>query len=540
MKKWILVGILILGAVLRLIALDKYPSGFTPDEASLGYDAYSILKTGKDQWGNAFPLVLKSFGDYKAPLYSYLDIPFVVILGLNKIAVRLPNAVLGTLAIVVTYLLVRKIVGYKTALGAAFLLAISPWHIMMSRGGFEANLTTFFLPLGIYLLLNKKLVLAALALGLNLFTYHSAKLVTPLVVVLFIVIFRDEILKIDRKKILAGGLVFFVFLAVTGYTIFTGAGARVKDVSVFNGSLEQGFNERQAALAVGENSYLAKLIHNKYTVDVVRFVSNYVTYFSPSFLFTHGPAEYTYGMLPGEGVLYWFELPLLVLFFISFVKSRERKFFWLILGWILVAAIPASLATGPGYAGNRAVVMLPAIQVALALGLVEGWKYFRNKNVVAGVFVGFILLCFLGFLENYFVVSPAVAAKDMLYGNLEAANWLAQNVSKDTNIVLDKGISEPHIYVAFANKWDPGEYQKQTKKWDFEARGSKWVDQLPEYGLGNYTFKAVHLEEYLQSKNTLLVARPDVFPSEKLKFKSINYPNGKVALDFVMIDGFEK
>ncbi len=539
MKKWILIGILILGVVLRLIALDKYPSGFTPDEASFGYDAYSILRTGKDQWGNAFPLVLKSFGDYKAPLYSYLDVPFVAIFGLNKIAVRLPNAVLGTLAIVVTYLLVRKIAGYKLSLGAAFLLAISPWHIMMSRGAFEANLTTFFLPLGIYLLLDKRLVLAALALGLNLFTYHSAKLVTPLVLVIFVVIFRDEILKIDKKKILVGGLVFFIFLAVTGYTIFNGAGARVKDVSIFNGSLEQGFNERQAALAVGENSYLAKLIHNKYTVDVVRFVSNYVTYFSPSFLFTRGPAEYTYGMLPGEGILYWFELPFLVLFFVSFVKSRERKFFWLILGWILVAPIPASLATGPGYAGNRAVVMLPALSIALALGLVEGWKSFRNKNVVVGVFVGFILLCFLGFFENYFVVSPAVAAKDMLYGNLEAANWLAQDIGKNTNIILDKGISEPHIYVAFANKWDPVEYQKQTKKWDFEARGLKWVDQLPEYSLGNYIFKTVHLEEYLQSKNTLLVARPDVFPSEKIKFKSINYPDGKTALDFVMIDGYE-
>ena len=539
MKKWILVGILVLGAVLRLIALDKYPSGFTPDEASFGYDAYSILRTGKDQWGNAFPLVLKSFGDYKAPLYSYLDIPFVAILGLNKIAVRLPNAVLGTLAIVVTYLLVRKIAGYKLSLIAAFLIAISPWHIMMSRGGFEANLTTFFLPLGIYLLLDKKLVLAALALGLNLFTYHSAKLVTPLVLMIFIVIFRDEIFKIDRKKILAGGLVFFVFLAVTGYTIFNGAGARVKDVSIFNGSLEEGFNERQVALAVGENSYLAKLIHNKYTVDIRKFVSNYVTYFSPSFLFTHGPAEYTYGMLAGEGVLYWFELPLLVLFFISFVKSRERKFFWLILGWILVAPIPASLATGLGYAGNRVVIILPALSIALALGLVEGWKFLKNKYL-AGVFIVFCLLCFLGFLENYFVVSPAVAAKGMLYGNLEAANWLAQDVGKNTNIVLDKGISEPHIYVAFANKWDPAEYQGQTKKWDFEARGLKWVDQLPEYSLGNYIFKTVRLEQYLQSRNTLLVARPDIFPSEKLKFKSINYPDGKTALDFVMIDGHEK
>src|SRR3989339_2190313 len=109
MKKGILPLILALSFLLRVVALDKYPVGFTPDEASFGYDAYSILKTGKDQWGNAFPLVLKSFGDYKAPIYAYLTIPSVSIFGLTKFAVRLPNALLGSLAVYVVYLLINKL-----------------------------------------------------------------------------------------------------------------------------------------------------------------------------------------------------------------------------------------------------------------------------------------------------------------------------------------------------------------------------------------------------------------------------------------------
>ena len=147
MKKWALAGIIILGFILRVVALNRFPVGFTPDEASFGYDAYSLLQTGKDQWGNTFPVVLKSFGDFKAPLYSYLAVPFVALLGLTKEAVRLPNVLVGIGAILVTYLVVKKLTDEKIGLMAAFLLAISSWHIMMSRGAFEANLTTFFIPL---------------------------------------------------------------------------------------------------------------------------------------------------------------------------------------------------------------------------------------------------------------------------------------------------------------------------------------------------------------------------------------------------------
>ena len=211
MRKWVLGGVILLAFLLRVVALDRYSVGFTPDEASFGYDAYSLLTTGKDQWGHSWPLVLESFGDFKPPFYAYLTIPFVWLLGLSKVAVRLPNALLGTAAVYVTYLLVSELVSYGsrvtsykkedntqhatrsrlTAIAAALLLAISPWHVMMSRGAFEANLTTFFLPLGILLFLKglknpKFLLWSSIVFGLNLFTYHSARLVAPVLLIILI------------------------------------------------------------------------------------------------------------------------------------------------------------------------------------------------------------------------------------------------------------------------------------------------------------------------------------------------------------------
>ena len=278
MKRFILPLILVVAFVLRVTWLDKYPAGFTPDEASFGYDAYSILKTGNDQWGHTLPIVLESFGDFKSPLYAYLTIPSVAIFGLSKFAVRLPNALLGTLAVLVVYLLTKELFkDKKLAVVAALMLAISPWHIMLSRGAFEANLTTFFLPLGILLFLKERYTLSAIILGLNLFTYHSAKLVTPLIVGFMVFLYRDR-LKGEIKKVWIGAVVFLASLTLIGYSLVQGAGARASERSIAQGALEEAFSQRVRS---------GTLFHNKYIVIAERFLGNYVTYLSPFFLFFH-------------------------------------------------------------------------------------------------------------------------------------------------------------------------------------------------------------------------------------------------------------
>ena len=181
-----------LGAFLRLWRLAEIPQGFTPDEAAQGYTAYSILKTGRDEWGIKLPLNPRSFGDFKPPLQTYLMIPFLTFLDLRELTVRLPNAFLSSFAILGVFLLTKELLVQETiALLAAFLLAFSPWHLPLSRGAFEANLTVFFFSFGVYFLLRALReenrwaeFFAALFLGLNLFSYHSAKLFTPLLVII--------------------------------------------------------------------------------------------------------------------------------------------------------------------------------------------------------------------------------------------------------------------------------------------------------------------------------------------------------------------
>ena len=162
-SKIILTIVFLIALTLRVYAINQVPPGLTWDEASLGYNAYSLLKTGKDEYGEILPLIFKSFGDYKPALYSYLAIPFILILGLNEFAVRLPSIILGAFIPILGYFLARKLTGNNNiSLILAFLLAISPWTIHYGRGAWEANVAFFELLLGTFILIkaqNKKSIL---------------------------------------------------------------------------------------------------------------------------------------------------------------------------------------------------------------------------------------------------------------------------------------------------------------------------------------------------------------------------------------------
>src|SRR3989338_3315906 len=153
--KKIFFAIIVLAFILRFSKLGEVPLSLNWDEVSNAYNAYSILKTGRDEYGNFLPLTNRSFDDYKPPLYMYLEIPVVVLLGLTPLAARLPSAFFGFLTVPVVYFLTKRLFEDSSlithhsslknvALLAMFFLAISPWHIQFSRVGFEANVGLFF------------------------------------------------------------------------------------------------------------------------------------------------------------------------------------------------------------------------------------------------------------------------------------------------------------------------------------------------------------------------------------------------------------
>lgn len=548
-KKLILIILILLGGALRLWKLSDFPSGLTPDEAAQGYSAYSLLKTGRDEWGKSWPLNLRSYGDFKPPLQTYLMIPSIKLLGLNKIAVRLPNAFLGTLAVFGVFLFSSTFLkSSNIGILSAFLLAVSPWHWPLSRGAFEANLTVFFISFGLYFLLTNKQILAALFLGLNMFSYHSAKIITPLIICSFIIYqfgFRKNIRKNIKKYITQRSkflILYTIFFIVAFSSFFIGGTSRGVDIAVFSptDNWQVVKEARWWAVQKGAPDFFARLVHNKLTYTASKFVENYLSYFSPRFLFTEGPAEATYGMIPGYGVLGWWQLIILIFGLISVIKTKFKNNDTIVLLSliILIAPFPAAITKGSRMA-NRAAVMMPFVQMLLAWSI---WKLkvksekLKVLKLISIVVFFFFLFEFFHFTEAYFMQSPRLTAESMLYGRCQAVKYVQNNYSDAEQIIMSRKLSEPQAYVMFCAAYSPEKAQQETSDWlRYKEKGLSFVDQLGEYSLGKYIFKEINWASDSLNENSILIGLPEEFPYNTEPDKIIKYPNEKTAIYIVKV-----
>ena len=182
-KLLLLIVLFVISFSLRLYKLESVPSGAHPDEASWGYNAYSILKTGKDEHGASYPLIFKAFGDQKLPAYIYSLVPSVKAFGLNNFAVRFPSVLAGSILVALTFVLLMEL-GFTIPISflGALIGATSPWLISLSRlFGYDSNLALLFFVLGIFFTLravkSKKMfpiVLSGIFFGLTWYSYVSS------------------------------------------------------------------------------------------------------------------------------------------------------------------------------------------------------------------------------------------------------------------------------------------------------------------------------------------------------------------------------
>ena len=141
-----LVLILLVAAWLRFVDLGTNPPALNQDEAVNGYDAFVLGKTFRDHHGNFLPIMLQSFDDWASPVLTYISVPFIKIFGLSVLNVRMVVALPGVISVWLFYVLLKHFFSNKDlAMVGAFLLAISPWHIALSRWAVPPSVVSFFL-----------------------------------------------------------------------------------------------------------------------------------------------------------------------------------------------------------------------------------------------------------------------------------------------------------------------------------------------------------------------------------------------------------
>ena len=210
--------ILLLGAVLRFAFLGAVPGGMHQDESFVAWNAFAIFHEGMDSAGHVFPVYMADWGDGHSALYVWLTIPFVALNGghITPFLGRLPQAIVAIFTMAAVYGIMRRLLNREVALWSLFLLAVCPWHIMMSRWGLDANLAPGFLMFGLYFFVQglekeKYLLMSALFYGLCLYSYAIMWLAVPLVLMLEILyglVYKK--LRINRWSLGASGLLFVI------------------------------------------------------------------------------------------------------------------------------------------------------------------------------------------------------------------------------------------------------------------------------------------------------------------------------------------
>ena len=544
--KVLLALILILGLFLRFTYLGRIPAGFSPDEASQAYSAYSLLQTGKDEWGLGWPISsFKSFLDYKAPLQTYLMIPSVAIFGLNEFAARLPSAIFGVLAILAIYLLTGKIFpNYKhLPLYSALFLALSPWHIQFSRTALEVNLTSFLFPLGLYLYLrglkdHRQFIYTAILWGLSLYAYHSAKIYIPLFAFSLLFLYRRQIFSKGFKPLLPALLTIIILLGPLALGTFFGNSAKrggdllVSKLDTVN--LKQIDDQSFYSPLAKINPKIPRLFHRKIFTVISRFGENYLSYFSLPFWFTEGGREITYSVIPGRGLLLFWMLPL-VLFglFLLLKKIKDEDYDARpILLWLLLAAVPAAL-TKEGYRPNRAGSFLCLWEIIAAFGFVR-FLEIKNKysKKILGLFIGLAIILTGFYFEDYFFNSVVTYPKALSYGWRDTVNAISKIQRNYDTVMVDKG-TQGQSFIAFYLKTPPPVFQAASADWEKEMQKNPvdYLDQMGKYRLGKYSFEKLDWPEDKNLETLYVWQGNSLLPSERHTLHQVTTPTGEIIME---------
>lgn len=522
---FIISAIFLLGFLLRVVQLQDSPPGFNADEAALGYSTYSIIQTGRDEWGQPFPLVFKSFSDYKPGLYVYLDIPFVYLFGLSELTVRLPSIILGSFSIILIYLLSKQLFKKESvALSSAFLLAISPWHLHFSRGAWETNVATFFMLLGIFsfvkgLQKSNWLYIFSLSMVSAMYTYQSQRLLIPLTVFLLGIFYWKKTL---IKKNIGPIIIAIIFLIPFIFILTSQTGlSRFQGVSIFSdiGPINR-LNQIRGE-ETDPNSFQAKFFHNKYLGYSKNFLSHYSDHFTFKFLFLDGD-PLGRNKVPEMGQLYLFEIItiLLGIYLLSNNKFSNVKIIFL---WLAIAPVASSLTYQTPHALRAENMVIPLTLISgLGLGflLEKIWKLRYTFRYLSLVLLSSVVIIFLvDYIHNYYIHLPKEYALEWEFGFSQMVPYVLENQNKYQKIVITDRYDQPYILLLFYSKYNPANYQKMIKQ-----EGDNKFGFTTVINFDKYEFRPISPEEVSNSHNTLFVGTNDEIKQENI-LKTINFPN---------------
>ncbi len=510
-KVFLIVAIVLLAAFFRLYQLASIPPQASLDEVSIGYNAFSILHTGADEYGYRFPVLLRAYDDWRPALYTYFVIPFVALFGLTVSAVRMPSVILSILSVLAMYKLADLLFKNRTiSLFVLLALAISPWHIYISRLGHEVNLFFSFFIFALmffYWFLSKTkpifLILSSFCFAVSLISYQSGKIFIPIIVLTLFVLYFKKITK--NKKLLVISICLAIVVSVPSlYASRTPeALIRFKATNIYK---EVPYKQRESSIKILEakqrNDVIGQILNNRRLVYLTLPINAFASHLNPSWLFTNAHNESF--KTPRVGLLYFYEIPfvLIGIFSLYFGKMYKKRLKILLTVWVVVGLLPAAITSGYPHA-MRVYQIMPLFLFLTAIGVYSTFSIFRKKVIRYSIMlVVLLVVCFsvAHFYKSYFYEFPRQNSNQFQYGFFKAFEITEKVKEEYATIYVSNryNFTQSYMFYLFYKKYDPVIYQKMG--------GSQSGGYDITHKIDNYIFGEVPLIK--PEENALTIISP--------------------------------
>lgn len=522
-KPWIVIILVISVCLSFFLAVYKdnvSPPCFNSDEAAFAYNAYSILHTGADEYGNVMPLRLKSFGDYKMPLYSYFSIPFIATFGLNELGARALNIFIALLFPLAMYALVKELFEKEEiAAIAAFVISVSLGKGLMERQAHEGILASFLIIIATLFFVRflKKetytnAIFFVVFLVLSLFSYQSSRIFAAFFFVYILIYFF-----IQRKT--GSARKFFIIILLIGIGLFAITDVVYKPARVQNLFLTNtaGFTLRINEL-IGEGG--SRISYNKLTEGIKEFVANQMTYYSPQFLAIDGDSNYRFGFPGMMGPMTIIEY-LFIFAGIYFLFRNSDRWRYLLLGLIIAAPITAALSWN-GLSVTRAIFLIIVLLIVASYGGYYFVIQFKKRrfylSLIVALFCAEIICLFYSwdfYLNHY--PKRAIVTQAWECGYSELGDYIKQNYNKFDTFYITQKNGEPYIFLLFYLKYPSQLYQKQAS---LSAPDQFGFGQVATFDKFNFSVPS----SAFQQNHVAIIGYPDDFnnvPIDRTKLKKI-------------------
>ncbi len=536
-RAWLIGIILLVAFVLRFYKLGEIPNGLYQDETAIGYNAYSVLTTGRDEHNVSWPLYFKSFGDQKLPIYIYATALSIKAFGLNGFAVRFPSALFGFFSVILFYLYIRAISkNYTLAIVATALLAINPWHVFYSRASFEVSIALFFFLAGalfIHRSFSKPksgiLPLAVLCFLVSFYSYNLTRLLSPLLFVFLFFLYKKQ-----KNIISKADLVVTSIISIIGFLPFIFSITHSGGIGSANGTLITSSATTQASIIefrsflVHLPSLFTKISFNTYILTFWQYVTNIASYFSVPFFFITGSSHGNHG-ISTSGQFFLVEFPLFIIGLYALVKE---KIIWArhLYVWGFTTIGVAALTREAPHATRSFFLIIPVITIT-AWGLISLYSYWSNSYKTLVYKCTAVFLCLLAlwnvlyYFSSYYVRFPVAYAKSWRFADKELSFFIKNEENKYTTIIFDKPAGFIYTSLLFYTGYSPDNFQT-TAQW--APDDSEGFSQLLSFG--KYQFRDVDWgSDYGSGKKTLIITTPDRKPQNALLLKNFYYPKKPVV-----------